>query len=137
MSPEAEDEDRKEPYEIEMELNGAWYEHGTEKHTGYRCGICALATGRAVQVFPDLGSYWLEKQVAWQEECDVLMVGFDVQVAKHFPDHLPPTPIIDKLGQTTWAHNCETCPKAPDMPAKPLPPFERRPPTKFEPRSTK
>lgn len=101
--------------------------HGLPGHTGHRCYACAYDSEQTVEIHEDSGDYWQSKQIAWQEDCDVVMVEFDKAVATHFPDHLPPVAVTDARGQVTWDRQCLTCPVVPVMPDKPEPPFERRP----------
>lgn len=93
--------------------DGIWSDeaHGLPDHKGFRCGQCAINTGRSVAVAPPGPDYWQSKQIHWQEECDVSFKAFDDSVAEHFPKHDP--------------YNCETCPVKPIMPPKPLAPVER------------
>ncbi len=86
--------------------------HNVNGHTGWRCVECARDSPEMVGITPNGGDYWQNKQIDWQEDCDVLMAGFQVAVADHFPYHRP--------------FGCVTCPKAPELPAKPNPPIERK-----------
>jgi len=87
-------------------------DHGVNGHTGFRCLECSRISGTSMNaVESDSGDYWQNKQLGWQEECDVLMSGFQVAVAEHFPVH--------KL------IGCPNCPKAPELPVRPNPPVER------------
>lgn len=87
-------------------------EHGTLGHNGFRCGQCAGLSSDSKITANDHGvDYFQNKQIGWQEECDVIMSQFQTDVADHFPDHLP--------------QNCQTCPVKPDLPPKPMPPIER------------
>lgn len=87
------------------------HNHGELGHIGYRCGLCALESGRSISLNTHGVDHWQDKQLAWQEECDTIQVHFDETVAAHFPDHK--------------AVNCQTCPETTQMPPKPLPPVER------------
>lgn len=86
--------------------------HNINGHTGWRCLECARDSGTMNAIESDGGDYWQNKQLGWQEACDVLMAGFQVAVADHFPNHRP--------------FGCVTCPEAPELPVKPNPPVERR-----------
>ena len=103
--------DRPTAYELDSEANED-VDHGVDGHSGYKCGQCALASGRAVVVYPDTLDFWQDLQIAWQEDCDVIFAAFDDSVATHFPNHL--------------AVNCKSCPVKPKLPVKPEPPNERR-----------
>jgi len=86
--------------------------HGEEGHNGWRCGQCAQeGKGNVVQVTEHAVDYWQTKQLDWQEQCDMIQVRFDEEVAAHFPDHR--------------AVGCRTCPMTQPMPEKPNPPYER------------
>lgn len=99
------------PAELDYSKNRDHYAHGVAGHSGWRCGDCAREAVNVTKVAVHGVDYWQNQQIAWQEECDKLQVEFDVRVADHFPEHLP--------------QNCELCPSAPIMPAKPFPPVER------------
>lgn len=107
------DTDHKYPNaQVEWYSDIADMDHGINGHTGWRCLECARDGEQMNAVESDGGDYWQNKQIAWQEDCDNLIVGFNEQVADHFPDHRP--------------FGCVNCPVAPLMPAKPNPPIERR-----------
>lgn len=86
--------------------------HGEEGHNGFRCGICARESPGMLAITDHGIDYWQDKQLEWQEECDMVMSQFDSDVADHFPVHRPGDPTCD-------------CPLKPTLPMKPNPPFER------------
>lgn len=97
---------------VDYEKKRDHYAHGVEGHTGFRCGLCAGDSKVSVQISEHGVDHWQNKQIQWQEECDKIMVAFDVAVSNHFPNHLPA--------------NCQECPVSPELPEKPTQPFERR-----------
>lgn len=117
--------ERESTHEQDSRINAAGLQHGEEGHTGYKCSQCATESGVRVAVYHDSSGHYLQKQIGWQEETDKVMQAFDAQVAAHFPNHLPPTPEIGIGGVTKWNHSCQTCPKTPTLPQKPLDPYER------------
>lgn len=119
-------DERLNAQEQDWQAQGSDPEHGLPGHFGYRCFACAYDSVNTVEIHEDSGDFWQSKQIGWQEDCDVLMAGFDRQVADHFPDHLPPTATVDAFGEVTYTRQCRTCPVAPELPAKPDPPWERR-----------
>lgn len=120
-------DEREDPQQQEWRLQGNDAEHGEEGHKGFRCYACAYDAVQVVEIHEDSGDYWQSKQIAWQEDCDVVMAAFDAAVAEHFTNHLPAIAETDTMGQVTYHRQCRTCPVKPVMPAKPEPPFERRP----------
>jgi len=84
---------------------------------GYRSSVSAADSVSQCKIQPTTVDYWQDKQLAWQEDCDVVMVQFDRDVADHFPVHQP---MDMKTGQV-----CPTCPQRPILPLKPHPPVER------------
>jgi len=110
--PDSYDTDHKFP-----NASVEWYEkisdlpHNMNGHTGHRCIECARESENPISTESDSGDYWQNKQLAWQEECDVIMAKFDREVAIHFPAHMP--------------MNCTTCPMTGTLPPKPNPPIER------------
>jgi len=106
------DDEKLTPHEIDLDKGNNPTAHGTEGHTGFRCGQCARAANTVVEAYPiHAPDLWQKKQIDWQEECDEVFRAFDDAVAAHFPNHLP-------MG-------CVNCPVAPDLPIKPEPPYER------------
>jgi len=106
------DEEKPTPYEIDLDKGNNPTAHGTPGHTGFRCKQCALSSAVVVESYPmHTPDLWQKKQLAWQEACDVIFREFDDAVASHFPDHLPA--------------GCTNCPVPPELPVKPLPPYER------------
>jgi len=103
-------DDRYSAYELDTQLREK-APHGVEGHLGWRCKECAMLAAVVVFAEPLGPDHWQNKQIAWQEECDVVMVAFDASVAAHFPVHLP--------------QNCNTCPVKPILPPKPVAPVER------------
>jgi len=103
-------EERPTAYQLsDLDNDGA---HGSDGvHSGYRCYQCAQQSGSSILLASDSGEYWQNKQLDWQEECDVIQSNFDLEVANHFPLHL--------------AIDCKSCPKTGVMPKKPEPPAER------------
>jgi len=105
-------EDRPTSYEEDRARGNVYTDHGTDGHTGYLCGICALESDNVCVIYPaHAPDLWQQKQIDWQEDCDGIMSAFDDAVATHFPIHAP--------------QNCQTCPVKPLLPKKPLPPTER------------
>lgn len=86
-------------------------EHGTEGHVGYMCGQCARDGPNPIFASEDTIDLWQDRELVWQEECDMLQNAFDDAVSEHFPVHKP-------VG-------CLTCPKTPTMPVKPVRRAER------------
>ncbi len=107
----AETGERPTAYEQELKINRPGTPHGADGHTGFRCGECALESPEVVKAVPSSADYWQDKQIAWQEQIDILMREFDVDMSDHLPNHLPV--------------NCTTCPRPKALPTKPLPPQER------------
>lgn len=95
----------------DWDAKGGQYEHGVDGHTGYKCGACALLSVVRVAATSHSVDYYQTKQLEWQEECDVIMGQFDLDVAAHFPLHK--------------AVNCQECPVTGILPTKPVPPVER------------
>jgi len=104
-------DDGKTAYEIDREKGNRITQHGTPGHTGWRCGECARESANTVSIYTHNSTYWIERELEWQEVCDQLQNVFDQNVADHFPVHKP--------------SGCTTCPKTPTMPDKPEAPFER------------
>lgn len=103
------DAKRKSVWEQDYDRRGP--EHGVDGHIGWRCGICALMNPNAVVISPNSGDFWQNKQIHWQEACDIVFRAYDDAVADHFPVHMP--------------QNCGFCPTKPHLPPKPVPPVER------------
>lgn len=111
--PDIYDTDHKFPNAaVEEFSHNSDVEHGMEGHKGFRCLECARISPNMIGIVSDGGDYWQNKQIAWQEECDVVFRAFDDAVAAHFPNHLP--------------QNCQSCPVPPALPERPNPPAERR-----------
>lgn len=105
-------DDKRTSHEIDREKGNNQVQHGVEGHTGWKCGQCAHESETPSVIYPrDADDIWQDKQLFWQEQCDVIFRDFDTAVAEHFPDHLP--------------QNCTTCPVKPTMPPKPVRPYER------------
>lgn len=99
------------PHVVDWEKKSDKYNHGELGHIGYRCGKCAIESGNSISLNTHGVDHWQDKQIAWQEECDVIMSQFQTDVAEHFPNH-------------TSSKYCN-CPDKPVLPVKPAPPVER------------
>jgi len=108
--------------EIDWQHHNANIIHGEEGHRGFRCGRCAALAVVPVLIESTSGDHWQTKQIAWQEECDVVFRAFDDAVAEHLPIHIPAVASGPNAGEP----RCETCPTKPDLPIKPIKPYERQ-----------
>lgn len=113
------DKDRPSAAIVDWNLLFDRFPHGENGHSGFRCGQCAsrgsLITDHGID-------HWQNKQLEWQEACDVIMAAFDVAVAEHFPYHIPAVASGPNMGTP----RCDDCPEKPVLPEKPVQPFERR-----------
>lgn len=107
--------ERRTPYEEDLERNKPGIEHGLMGHTGFRCARCAAESLNPIKVFSmdSREDRYQNALIKWGEACDAIQNDFDQRSADHWPDHQPV--------------NCDACPKTNPMPIKPKLQFEKMP----------
>jgi len=109
-------DERTTAYEEDIKRNRPGTQHGQDGHTGFRCAQCAAESEVPIMMY-SIESRDERRQNAlldWQEECDARQIMFDEAVAEHFPKHQSNNPTCN-------------CPKALEMPPRPVMEFEKMP----------